>query len=114
MQRKVESVETLKSDIDADQRKEPEDGSLYSGAFKQGAQSLNAAGLTPGGIKSDKVQDRPEMEGRIGRFQSELKLHIDDFRTQKQRQDARLCGHSKPDQRIAFAYRCSEAGNERP
>lgn len=65
-----------------DQRTAPEDGSLYSGAFKQAAQSLNAAGLTPSGIKSDKVQDRAEMGGRIGRFQSELKLRIDDFRTQ--------------------------------
>ncbi|NTZ90468.1 TIGR02594 family protein [Agrobacterium tumefaciens] len=63
-----------------DQRKAQQDGTLYSGAFKQAEQALNSAGITTTGIKSEKTEDRAEMERRIGRFQSELKLRIDDFR----------------------------------
>ena len=96
-----------------DQRKASEDGSLYSGAFKQAAQSLNAAGLTPSGVKSDKVEDQAEMEGRIGRFQKRTETSHRRLPHTEQRQDGRLCGHSKPDQRLAFAYRFSEAGNKR-
>ncbi|CDN96091.1 TIGR02594 family protein [Agrobacterium tumefaciens] len=65
-----------------DQRKAQEDGSMYSSAFKQAEQSLSSAGLTTTGIKSDNVEDRAAMEARIGRFQSELKERIDEFKKQ--------------------------------
>jgi len=66
-----------------DTRKAVEDGSIYSSAFKQSEQALASAGLTTSGLGStDDVKARATMEGRIAKFQNELRLRIDDYRNQ--------------------------------
>lgn len=77
------SLSNKQSSILGDEAKAVREGTVYNAAFKQAEQTLSGIGLTTTGIKADDTKKRTEMEMRIARFQNELRLRIDDYRTQE-------------------------------
>lgn len=69
----------------SDESKAVREGTIYTKAFTQAQQSMESAGITTTGIKTEDTEKRREMETRIARLQNELRLRIDDFRAENNR-----------------------------